>query len=69
MLGRRRVRQPQQAGQHAAAVNWWLSDPPHRAALLDPEWKQAGVAGVPGSAFPGVPNPAGTDVVDFGVCS
>jgi len=52
-----------------AAVNWWLSDPPHRAALLDPKWKQAGVAGVPGSAFPGVANPAGTYVVDFGVCS
>jgi uncharacterized protein YkwD len=51
-----------------AAVNWWLSDPPHRAALLDPKWKQVGVAGVAGSAFPGVPNPAGTYVVNFGSC-
>jgi uncharacterized protein YkwD len=51
-----------------AAVNWWMSDPPHRAALLDPQWKQSGAAGVPGSAFPGVGNPAGTYVVDFGHC-
>ena len=46
-----------------------MSDPPHRATLLDPQWKQVGVAGLSGSAFPGVANPAGTYVVEFGHCS
>jgi uncharacterized protein YkwD len=52
-----------------AAVRWWMSDPPHRATLLDPQWKQVGVAGLSGSAFADTPNPAGTYVVEFGHCS
>jgi hypothetical protein len=52
-----------------AAVRWWMSDPPHRATLLDPQWKQVGVAGLSGSAFADTPAPAGTYVVEFGHCS
>jgi hypothetical protein len=57
-------------GTPTAAVNWWLNDPPHRAALLGPPGLQTGPAIVPGSPFnPPDPNPAGTYVVDFGRCT
>jgi uncharacterized protein YkwD len=53
-----------------AAVNWWLNDPPHRAALLDASKPEAGPGVVPGSPFTAnIGNPAGTYVVDFGACT
>ncbi len=56
----------------ASAVNWWMSDPPHRQTLLDPSLKGAGFSAVRGYAqqdgnTPG-PN-AETVVVDFGSCN
>jgi uncharacterized protein YkwD len=53
----------------AGAVNWWLSDPPHRATLLNPIYRGEGVGVAVGLAFPGQQwDPAGTFVVDFGRC-
>jgi uncharacterized protein YkwD len=53
----------------AGAVNWWLSDPPHRATLLNPIYRGEGVGVAVGLAVPGpVWDPAGTFVVDFGRC-
>ena len=56
----------------ASAVNWWMSDPPHRQTLLDPSLKGAGFSALHGYAqrdgnTPG-PN-AETVVVDFGSCN
>ena len=53
-----------------AAVNWWMSDPPHRAAVLSPQFRQFGVAPLRRSAFPGQPDAtSGTYVVDLGSCT
>jgi hypothetical protein len=53
-----------------AAMRWWMSDPPHKAALLDPKWTNLGAAGIGGSAFnPPTPAPSGTYVIDFGTCT
>jgi uncharacterized protein YkwD len=53
-----------------AAVNWWMSDPPHRAAVLSPQFRQFGVAAFHRSAFPGQPDAtSGTYVVDLGSCT
>jgi uncharacterized protein YkwD len=54
----------------AGAVNWWLSDPPHRATMLSPAFRGEGVGVAIGLAVPGpVYNPAGTFVADFGACN
>jgi uncharacterized protein YkwD len=54
------------------AVRWWLSDPPHRAVLLDPTLKHVGFGAVPGDSqstdSPGNA-PTGTFVADFGSCN
>jgi hypothetical protein len=51
------------------AVNWWLSDPPHRATLLNPAYREHRIGIVPGSAFPGPAyDPSGTFVEDLGSC-
>lgn len=53
-----------------AAVAWWMGDPPHRDAILNPQFKDYGVSMVPGSAFPGQPaTNAATYVVDMGSCT
>lgn len=52
------------------AVSWWLSDPPHRATIMNPLYKAEGVAVVRGLAVPGtVYNNPGTFVSDFGACN
>jgi uncharacterized protein YkwD len=52
------------------AVNWWLSDPPHRATIMNPLYKAQGVAVVRGLAIAGpVYDNPGTFVVDFGACN
>jgi uncharacterized protein YkwD len=52
------------------AVNWWLSDPPHRATLLSGAYVSLGFSAVPGLAFP--VNTGGAQaasfVTDFGAC-
>jgi uncharacterized protein YkwD len=51
------------------AVRWWLHDPPHRATLLSPRYKEHGIAVRQGLAFPGTEyDPAGTFVEDLGTC-
>lgn len=52
-----------------AAVAWWMNDPPHKEALLNPQWRNMGPVGFNGSAFPGATGVNGTYVIDFGVCS
>jgi hypothetical protein len=52
-----------------SALKFWLTDPPHRMVLLDPQWKEVGFSVLSGSAFPGVTGFATTYVVDFGRCS
>jgi uncharacterized protein YkwD len=53
------------------SVNWWLSDPPHRATLLSTAYKYVGVGAISLSAFPTPTNGAQaiTVVADFGTCS
>ncbi len=55
----------------AGAVNWWLQDPPHRAALLSTAYHSVGVGVRPGSAFPQDTGGAQaiTVVADFGACA
>ena len=52
-----------------AAVAWWMNDPPHRDAILSPQFTQYGVSVVRGSAFPGGGTDAATYVVDLGSCT
>ena len=52
-----------------AAVAWWMNDPPHRDAILSPQFTQYGVSVVRGSAFPGGGTDAATFVVDLGSCT
>ena len=53
------------------SVNWWLSDPPHRATLLSTAYKYVGVGAISQSAFPTPTNGAQaiTVVADFGTCN
>jgi uncharacterized protein YkwD len=50
------------------ALQLWLSSPPHRANLLDPRWRELGLAAVHSTSAPGVYHGAPTTVVtaDFG---
>lgn len=53
-----------------AAVKWWMGDPEHHDALLDPKWRLIGPVGYKGSAFnPPDTGLTGTFVVEFGVCN
>src|SRR6266536_1123372 len=51
------------------ALQTWLDSPPHRANLLNPSWREIGIAAVPATAAPG--EYGGQDVTimttDFGV--
>jgi uncharacterized protein YkwD len=51
------------------ALNLWLDSPPHRAILMDPKWRQLGLAAVHVESAPGVFNGGPVTVVtaDFGV--
>jgi uncharacterized protein YkwD len=52
-----------------AAVNWWLSDPPHRATLIDPNLTEHGIGVAAGSPFPTVGDAgAAAFVEDLGTC-
>ena len=52
------------------AVNWWLSDPPHRVTLLNPLYTEHGLGVVAGYAFPGPEYyPSATFVQNLGTCS
>ena len=55
-------------GTPKAAMNFWLTDPPHRQTVLNPQLKEYGVAALAGSPFPGGTKGA-TYVVDFGFCT
>ncbi len=50
------------------AVKLWLASPPHRANLLNPRWRQVGVAAVHSTSAPGVYHNAPATIVtaDFG---
>ena len=52
----------------ARALKLWLASPPHRANLLNPGWRQIGLAAVHSSSAPGVYGNAPTTIVtaDFG---
>jgi uncharacterized protein YkwD len=53
----------------AQAVQIWLDSPPHRKNLLDPTWREFGIAAYGAPNAPGVYAPAGPVVVitlDFG---
>lgn len=53
----------------AGALQLWLNSPEHRANLMNPRWREIGVAAVHASAAPGVYNGLGVTIVttDFGV--
>jgi uncharacterized protein YkwD len=53
----------------AKALQMWLASPEHRANLLNPRWREIGVAAVHESAAPGVYNGLDVTIVttDFGV--
>jgi uncharacterized protein YkwD len=55
-------------GTPKAAMNFWLTDPPHRQTVLNPQLKEYGVAALAGSPFPSGTKGA-TYVVDFGFCT
>ena len=52
----------------ARALKLWLSSPPHRANLLDPHWREIGLAAVHATRAPGVYGNSPTTIVtaDFG---
>jgi hypothetical protein len=54
----------------AGAVAWWMSSPPHKAAILDPRWTHTAVGVVAGTADPtlGDPDPSGVYVEHFMAC-
>jgi hypothetical protein len=53
-----------------AAITFWMNDPPHRAAVLSPTFKNYGVSVLKGSAFPGQDDASSsTYVVDLGSCT
>ncbi len=53
------------------AVEMWMKSPPHRANLLDPRWRQVGIAAVWSQQAPGTfaNQPATVVTADFGVRS
>jgi uncharacterized protein YkwD len=53
----------------AAALRMWLRSPEHRANLMDPRWREIGVAAVHEAAAPGVYEGRDVTIVttDFGV--
>lgn len=53
------------------AVNWWLSDPPHRQTLLSTEYKYVGIGAIAAIATPDDSGDAQaiTVVADFGSCN
>jgi uncharacterized protein YkwD len=55
----------------ARALKLWLGSPPHRANLLDPHWREVGLAAVHADSAPGVYGNAPTTIVtaDFGARS
>jgi uncharacterized protein YkwD len=50
------------------ALKLWLASPPHRAILLDPRWRELGLAAVHSASAPGVygNRPATVITADFG---
>ena len=52
----------------ARALRLWLASPPHRANLLDPRWREIGLAAVHSTRAPGVFGGSPTTIVttDFG---
>ena len=50
------------------AVKLWLASPPHRANLLNPRWREVGLAAVHATSAPGVYHNAPATIVtaDFG---
>ena len=50
------------------ALKLWLASPPHRANLLNPRWREVGLAAVHARRAPGVYGNAPTTIVtaDFG---
>jgi alpha-tubulin suppressor-like RCC1 family protein/uncharacterized protein YkwD len=62
----------QQVTSPRAAVDWWMGSPPHRATLLDPTYRESGVAVVLGIAERGpeadVADGGAIFVQDFGGC-
>jgi uncharacterized protein YkwD len=55
----------------ARALRLWLSSPPHRANLLNPAWREIGLAAVHATRAPGVYGNSPTTIVtaDFGARS
>jgi len=55
----------------ARALKLWLASPPHRANLLNPRWREIGLAAVHSTSAPGVYHNAPATIVtaDFGVRS
>jgi uncharacterized protein YkwD len=55
----------------ARALRLWLASPPHRANLLNPRWREVGLAAVHASRAPGVYGNSPTTIVtaDFGARS
>lgn len=53
------------------ALKLWLSSPPHRANLLNPRWREIGLAAVHSTSAPGVygGSPATIVTADFGARS
>ena len=53
----------------ASALRMWLASPDHRANLMDPRWREIGVAAVHEAAAPGVYQGLDVTIVttDFGV--
>jgi uncharacterized protein YkwD len=53
-----------------AAITFWMNDPPHRAAVLNPAFQNYGFGIRRGTAFPGQDNATSiTYVVDLGGCT
>jgi uncharacterized protein YkwD len=55
----------------ARALKMWLASPPHRANLLDPDWRELGLSAVHSTSAPGVYENAPATIVtaDFGARS
>jgi len=55
----------------AEALRLWMASPPHRLNILDPAWREIGIAAVHSAAAPGVYGglPATAITTDFGVRS
>ena len=53
------------------ALRLWLSSPPHRANLLNPRWREVGLAAVHSTSAPGVYHNAPATIItaDFGARS